>query len=184
MIGCYDFCGHYEWTFSWLERNGGDALVTDYWRDAIAFDSQTHADELISSKGFKGMLEYWGHTLEEESPEKGYTIIDGGSFVRFDMHHCPSKGFLIDNALEQYRDYCDHCIGWIAPVLEKSGFQTDHQHNHKGQCWWEIRRSDDTSPPSPVGSDQISADARTEAGWDDGVSPIDSFLRNRSEKLE
>ena len=27
MIGCYDFCGHYEWTFGWLERVGGHAPV-------------------------------------------------------------------------------------------------------------------------------------------------------------
>ena len=20
MIGCYDFCGHYEWTFAWLDE--------------------------------------------------------------------------------------------------------------------------------------------------------------------
>lgn len=30
MIGCYDFCAHYEWTFAWLERAGGHALVRDY----------------------------------------------------------------------------------------------------------------------------------------------------------
>ncbi len=35
MIGCYDFCGHYEWTFDWLEREGGRALVRAYWDEAI-----------------------------------------------------------------------------------------------------------------------------------------------------
>src|SRR5687767_13864221 len=30
MIGCYDFCGHYEWTFAWLEREGGHELVRAY----------------------------------------------------------------------------------------------------------------------------------------------------------
>lgn len=177
MIGCYDFCGHYEWTFGWMERNGGESLVKSYWRDAIAFDSQLHADVLISSKGFKGMLEYWGHTLEEESPEQGYTITDGGLFFRIDMHNCPSKGFLLANGLEQYRDYCDHCIGWIGPVLEKSGFETDHQHNHRGQCWWEVRRREDPSDPSPVGADPVTSDVRLMPTWDDGSTPIDSFLR-------
>ena len=47
MIGCYDFCGHYEWTFGWLEREGGHALVRDYWNEAINHDSQRHARELI-----------------------------------------------------------------------------------------------------------------------------------------
>src|SRR5690606_15033257 len=63
MIGCYDFCGHYEWTFDWLERQGGRELVRDYWRDAIARDSQRPAFDLIRAEGFLGMRKYWGHTL-------------------------------------------------------------------------------------------------------------------------
>lgn len=180
MIGCYDFCGHYEWTFAWLEKAGGDTLVRAYWHDAIAFDSQIHADNLISSKGFAGMLEYWGHTLEEESPDQGYTITDGGDFVRIDMHQCPSKGFLLDNGLEQYRDYCDHCMGWIGPVLEKSGFAVDHQHNHKGQCWWEMRTASDPALPSAEDRRPNSADVRARPDWADSSSPIDTFLRGRS----
>jgi len=31
MIGCYDFCGHYEWTFGWLEQLGGHELVKAYY---------------------------------------------------------------------------------------------------------------------------------------------------------
>ena len=27
MIGCYDFCGHYEWTFEWMRQRGGESLV-------------------------------------------------------------------------------------------------------------------------------------------------------------
>ena len=43
MIGCYDFCAHYEWTFAWLEQAGGHALVRDYWNEAINRDSERHA---------------------------------------------------------------------------------------------------------------------------------------------
>src|SRR5881398_324381 len=52
MIGCYDFCGHYDWTFDWLERVGGPELVRDYWSEAISRDSQRHARELIEAEGF------------------------------------------------------------------------------------------------------------------------------------
>ena len=52
MIGVYDFCGHYEWTFDWLEREGGHALVRAYWGEAIHRDSQLHARELILRDGF------------------------------------------------------------------------------------------------------------------------------------
>jgi hypothetical protein len=139
MIGSYDFCGHYEWTFDWLERVGGPALLRDYWQTAIGEDSQRHAREAIRRHGFDGMAEYWGHTLAEESPELGFTLTRHAEVFRIDMHDCPSKGFLLRNGLEQYRDYCDHCIGWIGPIMREAGFVIDHEHNHCGQCWWEIR---------------------------------------------
>ena len=62
MLGCYDFCGHYEWTFGWFERVGGPSFLREYWRDAISRDSQRHARALIASGGFDGMEKYWGHT--------------------------------------------------------------------------------------------------------------------------
>src|SRR5205085_2394006 len=74
MIGCYDFCGHYEWTFAWLERTAGPGLLREYWTEAIARDSQRHARELIRHEGFDGMARYWQHTLTEESPSLGFHI--------------------------------------------------------------------------------------------------------------
>ena len=56
--------------------------------------------------------------------------------------------FLLRNGLEQYRDYCDHCMGWIGPVMKGAGFVVDHEHNHCGQCWWEFRRASDPSEPT------------------------------------
>lgn len=143
MIGCYDFCGHYEWTFEWLRRRGGEDLVHAYWDEAIGHDSQLHAGDLIKRKGFAGMAEYWAHTLAEEAA--GYVATSSENLFRIDMHDCPSKGFLLRNHLEQYHDYCDHCIGWIKPMMDDAGFRVDHQHNHCGQCWWEFRRASDPS---------------------------------------
>ena len=50
MIGVYDFCGHYDWTFEWLRQQGGEALVRQYWDEAIHRDSQRHASELIQGE--------------------------------------------------------------------------------------------------------------------------------------
>src|SRR5436309_1154890 len=119
MIGVYDFCGHYEWTFAWLEAQGGSRLVHKYWDEAIHGDSQRHAAQLILQKGFAGMAEYWGHTLAHEGAAYETTLNE--RLFRIDMHDCPSKGFLIGNHLEQYHDYCDHCMGWIGPMLKKAG---------------------------------------------------------------
>lgn len=163
MIGCYDFCGHYEWSFGWLEQLGGHDLVRDYWREAISKDSQTHAEELIVNHGIEGMRRYWEHTLEEEAAE--HVMTSTNKVYRIDMHQCPSKGFLIRNDLNQYRDYCDHCMGWIGPMMKKAGFVVDHEHNHCGQCWWEMRKADDTTRPGGMGDLSGKNDVRFRKDW-------------------
>ncbi|HTO02377.1 MAG TPA: hypothetical protein VL069_01685 [Opitutus sp.] len=175
MIGCYDFCGHYEWTFAWLERQGGHELVRDYWREAIAGDSQQPAFKLILREGFAGMKKYWGHTLEEESPSEGYTIDEKPGVFRIDIHDCPSKGFLIRNKLEQYRDYCDHCMGWIGPMMRDAGYVIDHEHNHCGQCWWEMRPLGAPLGHNLAGEVAGLRDVRLRPEWKRADQRIDSY---------
>ncbi len=165
MMGCYDFPGYYEWTFDWLERMGGELLLRDYWAEAIARDSQRHAMGLIAAEGFAGMAKYWGHTLNEESPELGFSISQAPGVFRIDITDCPSKGFLIRNGLAQHHDYCDHCIGWIGPMMGAAGFAVDHEHNHCGQCWWEMRRPEDVAAPRPTGSVAGALDVRHLELW-------------------
>jgi len=173
MLGCYDFCGHYDWTFEWLRQQGGESLMRAYWEEAIAGDSQRHAADLIEELGFEGMRKYWAHTLEEEAA--GYTLTEGDQVIRIDMHDCPSKGFLLQNNISHSPDYCDHCIGWIGPVMEKSGFTIDHEHNHCGKCWWEMRRTSDPSPPSEAGQLSGTADVRLDPDWRAPGASFDRF---------
>lgn len=176
MLGCYDFCGHYEWTFEWLRQQGGEPLVHQYWEDCIYRVSQTHATELIHTLGFEGMARYWDHTLVEEGA--GFVVTRGAhgdDFFRVDMTDCPSKGFLIQNSLEQYHDYCDHCMGWINPLMEEGGFAIDHEHNHMGQCWWEIRKTDNPAPFPEAGT-ATEHDVRLQPNWTAG--PVQRFARN------
>ena len=177
MLGCYDFCGHYEWTFAWLERTGGKQLLHDYWEQAISVDSQRHARALIVPHGFDGMAKYWGHTLAEESPDQGFAIARTNEVFRIDMTDCPSKGFLLRNGLEQHRDYCDHCMGWVGPMLHDAGFVADHEHNHRGLCWWEIRPAGSAAAPSPVGTIGGKHDVRGFPGWTGPDTVIDRYLR-------
>jgi hypothetical protein len=174
MIGCYDFCGHYEWTFEWLRAQGGEPLVREYWDAAIARDSQTPVAALFA-KGIAGMKEYWRHSLEQEMA--GYEITATEAVFRIDMHACPSKGFLIHNGLVQYHDYCDHCMGWIGPMMKDAGFVIDHAHNHHGQCWWEMRRAEDATPPSGPGELSGASDVRLRADWPGAEAP-DIFERS------
>ena len=165
MLGCYDFCGHYDWTFAWMTKEGGQALLENYWVEAISEDSQRHAGELIGREGFEGMKKYWGHTLAEESPERGYAMefLENRAWAQF--HDCPSRGFLIRNDIQFSKDYCDHCIAWIRPVMEKSGFVVEHEHNHRGQCWWDIRKAGDADPVPPLGEPMAEADIRLHPNW-------------------
>ncbi len=176
MLGCYDFCGHYEWTFAWLERLGGHELVRSYWDEAIHRDSQRHAAKIISDGGIEGMKGYWGHTLTEEAAGHHATATD--NVFRIDMHQCPSKGFLLRNGLNQYPDYCDHCMGWLGPMLGKLGWTIDHEHNHQGQCWWELRRATDSGKPGPVGNLSGDQDVRLRSGWKPPGTEIDSYRRS------
>ncbi len=175
MLGVYEFCGHYEWTFEWLRKRGGDALVRQFWDEAIHDDSQRHAKELILKNGIRGMKEYWAHTLEDEGAAYHTTATE--STFRIDMHECPSKGFLIRNQLEQYHDYCDHCMGWIGPLLKRGKFVVDHQHNHSGQCWWEIRKESDMTAPSAPGELAGSNDVRLKPEWKVPTKPMDTYQR-------
>ena len=55
------------------------------------------------------------------------------------MYACPSLGQLFRTGQRVYHDYCQHCMGWIGPIMECCGYLVDHEHNHAGQCWWEMR---------------------------------------------
>ena len=84
MIGCYDFCGHYEWTFEWLRAQGGHDLVRAYWDEAIHQDSQLHASMLIEAKGIEGMKEYWGPTRADEGAVYERTVTDDAFRIDID----------------------------------------------------------------------------------------------------
>lgn len=179
VIGCSEFCGYYDWTFEWLRRNYGEEAVRRYWEQAIYADSQSHASALIAEKGIAGMVEYWGHTLEEEQAGYvcTYSLGEGGdsrqaggpgAFYRIDMFACPSKGYNLRHGFAYYHDYCDHCMGWIKPLMDRAGFVIHHDHNHLGQCWWEMRPVGADPGPSAPGELAGDADVRLRPGYNSG----------------
>ncbi len=173
MLGCYDFCGHYDWTFRWIRQRGGQEALLDYWREAIMGDSQVHAATTIAAKGLAGMAEYWGHTLAEEAPSGGYQAgVQGDRFV-IEMTDCPSRGFLLRNGIEFSGDYCNHCIGWIGPMMQSAGYGVRHAHNHQGQCVWEFfPKSQPHLPPGEI-AERHSALAQA---WEEAGLHVDRFV--------
>jgi hypothetical protein len=67
-------------------------------------------------------------------------------------------------------------MGWIGPLMKRAGFVIDHQHNHCGQCWWELRRASDLTAPSQPGSLAKEQDVRTGPAWA-ASDAIDTYIR-------
>lgn len=136
MLGCNDFCGHYEWTFHYLRRRWGQDAVARFWAEAIGRDSQQHYAKFALQADLQGLYDQYAKTGEEEHCDWTYTLDESKNFLRCDMRECPSKGFLIKNDLNADEDYCDHCQGWELPLTASVGLEiVEHEHNHCGQCW-------------------------------------------------
>jgi hypothetical protein len=60
--------------------------------------------------------------------------------------------------------------------MKEAGFVVDHEHNHCGRCWWEIRSKGDATPPSESGTLAGERDVRLRPDWKQ-ASPPDSYVR-------
>lgn len=170
MLGCQDFCGYYDWTFHYIDRTYGRDALHCLWAQAIGGDAQAHYLEAGRREGLAGLLKVWSKTGEDEHCDWTFTLDESRNSLRWDMRRCPSKGFLLINGLGAYEDYCDHCMGWLIPLLGRMGATiAGHQHNHCGQCWGEIRM--DGVPHQPA---DVPCDIRRDPRWQEG--PLDTWV--------
>jgi hypothetical protein len=173
MLGCQDFCGYYDWTFHHVRQHFGQEAVARLWAEAIGGESQEHYRQAAQQAGLRGLYDTWNHTGDDEACVWSLTINEPANVLRIDMRECPSKGFLQQHNLAHDEDYCDHCIGWTAPLLGGVGIEvTGHEHNHCGQCWWEMRVIDQPKP-----SYEIASDIRRDPRWNHGY--LDQFVEHR-----
>jgi hypothetical protein len=161
MLGCHDFCGHYEWTFHYLRRRWGQEAVRKYWAQAIGGESQRHYSEAGQRAGLRGLYNTWTKTGEDESCDWTFKLDEAQNYLRWDMRACPSKGFLLANDRNADEDYCDHCMGWTLPLIEALGMAVvAHEHNHVGQCWGLMRAAD-----RPANVPELDGDIRRDSRW-------------------
>lgn len=173
MLGCQDFCGHYDWTFHYVRRRWGQTAVEALWREAIAGESQRHYAIAGAESGLRGLYETWTKTGDDEHCDWTFTLDEQKNVLRWDMRQCPSKGFLLQNDLAGDEDYCNHCMGWVIPMLESIGGEViAHEHNHSGQCWATMRMKDRPSEPLSV-----AEDIRDDPRWRQGY--LDRWTGNR-----
>ncbi|NMA41976.1 MAG: hypothetical protein GX946_01190 [Oligosphaeraceae bacterium] len=122
MIPSDHFVRFYNEVFKFLdERNG----LEDYYL-AISQQQEMHCFKLFWTKGLEGMREYWGKITIEENCER--IVLENPDGNESKMTRCPSLSKALDSDAGACRKYCDHCAGWVLPLLTKCGFYSVRNH--------------------------------------------------------
>ncbi len=151
MIPCKQFILAYSELFWYLQKRGGKQAVVEYW-EHISDEFLWNLRELVQEHGLRGCWKYWSHTLNEEAADFTMTIDDEAGVFRIEMHHCPSKGRLLETDLvEPYEDYCEHCDVLYRRVLEPLGYEyeCDLSHCDEARCSLTVREKTDAGATTP-----------------------------------
>lgn len=137
MISCTEFIPCYSELFTYLEEKHGRDEVERFWE--YLFKPTGEGIPLINflkQEGIRGHWSYLEGTLNEEAADFTMYLNEKRGFCMCVMHHCPSKGRLLELKEEigivPYPDYCLHCDHYRA-AIEKVGLKyifnfigTDH----------------------------------------------------------
>ncbi len=141
MIPCTDFIPAYSELFRFIEERDGHDAVVEFW-EYLSDNFLANLRELVQAPGLRGCWMYWSHTLNEEAADFTMSIDDEAGEFRIDMHHCPSKGRLLElDHVEPYHDYCGHCDVLYRRVLEPLGFEcvADLSECEQAKCSFLVR---------------------------------------------
>lgn len=132
MIPSDHFTRFYNEVFKFLESQGEEALEA-YWLE-ISMNQERHTLDLFRAKGLEGMEEYWSVIRDEENCKLELERDDDKLELR--MLKCPSLSKVQDNDATPMGRYCDHCAGWIGPIMDKLGYSLvyDAIDRTKPQC--------------------------------------------------
>ena len=156
MIPSDHFTRFYNEVFKFLEAQG-EAELQAYFL-AISHNQEKHILELIETKGFDGMVEYWSHIKVEENCDMDIERTPDGIELR--MNLCPSLSKVIDNDAAPMGRYCDHCAGWIGPIMDKTGYHLVYDVIDRTRPQCRMRVFDD-----PAKAKEAEADVRLLMGW-------------------
>ncbi|MCA1809143.1 MAG: hypothetical protein ABR497_00285 [Kiritimatiellia bacterium] len=142
MISCTEFIPAYSELFKYLEEQGGRPAVVKFW-EHLSDRYLDNLRELAREHGLRGCWLYWQQTLNEEAADFTMTLDEELGEFRIDMHHCPSKGRLLQyGQIHPYPDYCRHCDLLYRRVLEPLGFsyEIDLSRADRAACAIIVRR--------------------------------------------
>lgn len=118
MLPSDHFVRMYNELFKMLAERGKEHL-REYWMEIAALQN-TILGTYIERDGLKGMYDYWEHIRIEENCEAELTLTE--DYFEFKMLKCPSLSKNLDNDAGPCEFYCDHCAGWIEPVMRAHGY--------------------------------------------------------------
>jgi hypothetical protein len=152
MIPSDQFVRLYNEVFKFLEAQGGAALG-EYYR-VVSEQQEMHCLELFKAQGLAGMKAYWDRIAAEENCDMTCTLFPD----RFElvMNRCPSLSKALDSDAGAFPHYCDHCPGWVIPLLEKAGFNCEYDMIDRAvpQCRMTIYPADQKRPSRVLASDE------------------------------
>lgn len=117
MIPSDHFVRYYNEVFKALEELGHDHLVR-YWRELGRQRVEEWA-ETFRAGGLQACHDYWQRALEEENARVDLTLTE--DYFELRMHRCPSLSKIRDNDATPCPLYCDHCMGWVEPLMQAAG---------------------------------------------------------------
>ena len=62
-------------------------------------------------------------------------------------------------------------------MMQGAGFVIDHEHNHLGQCWWEMHPAEGAGARTGEQTPVAAADVRQTPAWLAPGSHLDRYLR-------
>ena len=117
MIPSDHFVRFYNEVFKALDARGIDALIA-YWKELGRLQS-VELSELFRKGGIAACAEYWNRIVHEENCKADTRLTE--DYFELVMHECPSLSKVLDNDATPFRLYCDHCMGWVEPVMQAAG---------------------------------------------------------------
>lgn len=118
MIPSDHFGRFYNEILKFLEAKGDAALESFFL--VTSKNHEKHILNLIQTEGLEGMEAYWNMIKVEENCDMD--IDRNADRIELRMNLCPSLSKVLDNDATPAHRYCDHCAGWIGPIMDKSGY--------------------------------------------------------------
>ena len=117
MIPSDHFVRFYNEVFKTLDAKGRRHLV-EYWR-ALGRLQKRELAARFRKGGVAEARKYWERIVFEENCDA--EIVERPGSFEFRMRRCPSLGKVLDNDAGPFLLYCDHCMGWVEPVMKAAG---------------------------------------------------------------